>query len=359
MGKTNEPISLTPAQRKAMERLVARPTASYGHARRARVILLGADGVPGVEIARRLGLTEPAVARIRSRFWKGGVKGLADRPKPGRGNSLAPVVVQKIISTALSRPPAGYSHWSTLQLARELRIGKSTVHKILRANNVKPHLTRTFKVSKDPKFDEKATDVVGLYLNPPDNAVVLSVDEKTSVQALERTQPMLPLTEGQIRRHTHDYKRNGVVDLYAALNVATGCVTGKCTDTHTGADFLAFMQKLAQEYPDKDLHVILDNSSTHKTPDVMAWKALHPRITFHFTPTSASWLNQVEGFFSILTRRSLRQTSFVSRGALKKHLRDFLAAWNANPTPFVWTKSAHKIVRDHRKMLDRISREEH
>src|SRR6266567_5774823 len=359
MGKTNEPIRLARAKRKTLERVVSRPTVGYGHARRARVILLGADGIPGTEIARRLGFTEPAVARIRSRFFKGGVKGLADRPKARRGNSLAPEFIHKLIAKALSRPPAGYSHWSTLQLAKELRVGKSTVHKILRANNVKPHLTRTFKVSKDPKFDEKATDVVGLYLNPPEHAVDLRLDEKTSVQALERTQPMLPLTAGQIRRHTHDYKRNGVVDLYAALNVATGRVTGQCTDTHTGADFLAFIQKLAREYPDLDLHVILDNSSAHKTPDVMAWKALHPRISFHFTPTSASWLNQVEGFFSILTRRSLRQTSFVSRGELKKHLRAFLAAWNADPTPFIWTKSAHKIVRDHRKMLDRISREEH
>jgi transposase len=359
MGKSNERIALTAAQRKALERVVSRPTARYGHARRARVILLGADAVPGVEIGRRLGLSESAVARIRARFRAQGVPGLKDRPKAGRGNNVSDEVVRKIIAHALSRPPAGYSHWSTLQLAQVLNVGKSTIHRILSANDVKPHLTRTFKVSKDPHFDEKATDVVGLYLNPPENAIVLSVDEKTSVQALERTQPMLPLTEGQIRRHTHDYKRNGVVDLYAALNVATGRVTGQCTDTHSGADFLAFMQKLAREYPKNDLHVVLDNSSAHKTPDVMAWKALHPRISFHFTPTSASWLNQVEGFFSILTRRSLRQTSFVSRGALKQHLRAFLAAWNANPTPFVWTKSARKIVRDHRKMVARISREEH
>jgi len=323
------------------------------------VILLGADGVPGVEIARRLGLTEPTVARIRARFRANGVRGLEDRLKAGRGNSVPTETVQKIISKALSRPPAGYSHWSTPQLAKVFDLGKTVVHKILRANNVKPHLTRTFKVSKDPRFDEKTTDVVGLYVNPPENAIVLSVDEKTSVQALERTQPMLPLTKGQIERHTHDYKRNGVVDLYAALEVATGVVTGQCTNTHTGADFLAFMKKIVSEYPKKDLHVIVDNSSAHKTPDVLAWNALNPRVTFHFTPTSASWLNQVEGFFSILTRRSLRRTSFPTRGALKKHLRAFLASWNANPTPFVWTKTAHTIVRDHRKMLARISREEH
>jgi transposase len=226
MGKSNEPIGLAASQRRALEAIVARPTAPNGDVRRARVILLGADGVPGVEIARRLGLTEPAVSRIRRRFRADGVRGLASRPKAGRGNSIPPDVVQKIIAKALSRPPAGYSHWSTLQLARAMCLGKTVIHKILRANNVKPHLTRTFKVSKDPKFEEKATDVVGLYLNPPENAVVISLDEKTSVQALERTQPMLALTKGQIERHTHDYKRNGVVDLYAALEVATGRVTG-------------------------------------------------------------------------------------------------------------------------------------
>lgn len=359
MGKVNAPIILTPAERRALEIPLARPTAGQGHVRRVRVILLGADGVPGVEIARRLGLTEATVARIRARYRTSGVRGLEDRQKAGRGNAVPKETVQKIIAKALSRPPAGYSHWSTPQLAKVFRLGKTVVHKILRANNVKPHLTRTFKVSRDPRFDEKTTDVVGLYINPPQNAIVLSVDEKTSVQALERTQPLLPLTKGQIERHTHDYKRNGVVDLYAALEVATGVVTGQCTDTHTGADFLAFMKKLASEYPKKDLHVIVDNSSAHKTPDVLAWNALNPRVTFHFTPTSASWLNQVEGFFSILTRRSLRRTSFPTRAALKKHLRDFLANWNTNPTPFVWTKTAHTIVRDHRKMLARISREEH
>ena len=359
MGKSNAPIALTTSQRRALEKLVAQPMAQAGHVRRARVILLGAQGIAGVEIGRRLGLTEATVARIRARFRARGIEGLKSQPKAGRGNRVPTETVQKLIAKALSRPPAGYSHWSTLQLAKAMKLGKTVVHKILQANDIKPHLTRTFKVSKDPQFKDKATDVVGLYVNPPHNAIVLSVDEKTSVQALDRTQPMLPLTKGQIERHTHDYKRNGVVDLYAALEVATGRVTGQCTDTHTGADFLAFMKKLARTYPKKDLHVILDNSSTHKTPAVMAWQAQHPRITFHFTPTSASWLNQVESFFSILTRRSITRTSFQNRTALKQHIRAFLASWNAQPTPFVWTKAAHTIVRDHRKMLARISREEH
>jgi transposase len=359
VGKQAEPLILTPAQRTQLERVVARSSAPQGHVRRARVILLAADGLPNVEIARRVGFAKHAITRIRKRFARSGVEGLPDRPRPGSGKRLSEATVSKIVATALSRPPAGYSHWSALSLAKVIGVGKSVVHKVLRANDIKPHLTRTFKVSRDPRFEQKATDIVGLYLNPPEKAVVLCLDEKTQVQALERTQPMLPLTAGQVARHTHDYKRNGVVDLYAALEVATGRVTGECSDSHTGADFLAFLNTIARAYPKKELHVVLDNSSTHSTPDVMAWLAKHPRVTFHFTPTSASWLNQVESFFSILTRRSLRQTSFDSRTSLKRHIEAFLARWNDDPTPFIWTKSAHRIVRDHRKMAARISRAEH
>jgi transposase len=256
-------------------------------------------------------------------------------------------------------PRRGHSHWSTGLLARRIGISKTTVHKILRENDIKPHRHRTFKVSKDPRFDEKVLDVVGLYLNPPDKAVVLSVDEKTQVQALERTQPMLPLRPGRVARHTHDYKRNGVVDLYAALEVATGKVVHRVTETHTGADFLGFMKKVAREFPAVDLHVIIDNSSSHTTPEVMAWLAENPRVKFHFTPTSASWLNQVEGLFGILTRRSLKHTSFPSKSALRRHLTDFLVDWNRNPTPFIWTKPAQTIIRHHRRMIVRISRTAH
>ena len=238
-------------------------------------------------------------------------------------------------------------------------LGRTAVHEILRANDLKPHLQRTFKVSKDPAFAEKVRDVVGLYLNPPENAVVLSLDEKTQVQALDRTQPMLPLRPGQIERHTHDYRRNGVVDLYAALEVATGRVVGSCCDSHTGEDFLAFIKRVERTFRRGELHVILDNSSTHTTPDVQKWLREHPRVVFHFTPTSASWLNQVEGFFSILTRRSLKRTSFPSKAALRRHIEQFLNSWNDDPTPFVWTKSARRIVRDHRRIVARISRTAH
>lgn len=353
------PLVVTDSERSELELLTAKKNLKQGHARRVRVVLLAAAGMPGVDIAEMVGLSEFAVSRIRRRFELGRVAGLADQPKAGRGNNVSKEIVQKIVATVVSAPPKGYSHWSTGLLAKKFALSRSVIHKILTANELKPHQHRTFKVSRDPKFEEKALDVVGLYLNPPDKAVVLSVDEKTQVQALERTQPMLPLRRGQVARHTHDYKRNGVVDLFAALEIATGQVTHRVTEGHTGADFLAFMKHVAKTYPGVELHVIVDNSSTHTTPAVMKWLEENSRVKFHFTPTSASWLNQVEGFFSILTRRSLKFTSFASKTELKKHLRAFIEKWNREPTPFVWTKPAHAIVRDHRKMLDRISRTAH
>lgn len=357
--RTTEALKVTPAARSQLEALLTKRTRAHRHARRIRIVLLAADGVPGVEIARRVSISHFQVSRIRKRYERGGVKGLEEQPRPGRGNRVPERTVRQIVAKVMTPPPPGYSHWSCPQLAKAFGLGKSVIHKILRANDLKPHLSASFKVSKDPRFDEKAADIVGLYLNPPQKAVVISLDEKTQVQALERTQPLLPMRPGQIECHTHDYVRNGVVDLYAALEIATGRVVGKCTESHRGADFLGFMKKLARTFPRGPLHVILDNSSTHATPEVQDWLAANDRVKFHFTPTSASWLNQVEGFFSILTRRSLRRTSFQTKTALKKHIQQFLARWNTDPTPFVWTKSAHTIVRDHRKMLALTSRKEH
>jgi len=358
MGRTKV-LRLTDTERSDLEAVVKRPSASAGHARRARVVLLAGEGVPGVEIAKRLSLSVPQVSRIRKRFLLGKVEGLEDQPRPGRGNNVSEELVRRVVATVMSPPPAGYSHWSTRQLARHVGLGHTAVHKILRANDLKPHQQRTFKVSKDPRFVERVRDVAGLYMNPPESAIVISLDEKTQVQALDRTQPMLPLRPGDAERRTHDYRRNGVVDLYAALEVATGRVVGECRDSHTAVDFLSFLKKVHRSFPKGALHVVLDNSSTHKTPEVLRWLQAHPRVTFHFTPTSASWLNQVEGFFSILTRRSIRRASFPTKATLKQHIRAFLKQWNDNPTPFVWTKSAHRIVRDHRRMLARISRTAH
>jgi transposase len=349
-------VQVTAKQRRELEAIVARPREAAGVVRRARVVLLSADDVPAQEIASRLDLTGEAISRIRARFRAGGVEGLQERPRAGRKDHAVPAgVVERIVGLAMSPPPAGRSQWTTRLLAREVGLTSGCVSDVLRRNGLKPHLSRTYKVSRDPAFAAKVKDVVGLYLNPPENAVVLSVDEKTSIQALERTQLPLPLRQGRARRHTHDYKRHGVVDLYAALETATGKVTHRLTKSHKAADFIGFMNKVARAYPEQELHVVLDNSSSHATPEVMAWLIEHRNVYFHYTPTSASWLNQVEGFFGILTKQSLSETDFPSKKALIEHIAAYVRAWNKNPTPFSWTKPAAAIIRSHRRMLDRIS----
>lgn len=353
-------IRLSAGQQRELEAILARRSERAGVVRRARVVLWTAEGIAASEIAKRLDLSQPAVSRIRRRFLEGGVAGLAEQPKAGRKDHALPTAtVEKIVQLALSPPPPGRTRWTTRLLGREVGIPSGTVSKVLRSREIKPHRVRTYKVSRDPAFAAKVKDIVGLYLHPPEHAVVLSVDEKTSIQALERTQLPLPLRAGRAVRHTHDYKRHGVVDLYAALEVASGKVTHRLSDSHTGADFLAFMNKVARAYPKQELHVILDNSSSHSTPDVKQWLEDHPRVHFHYTPTSASWLNQVEGWFGILGKQSLFLTDFRSKKALCDHLRAYLRSWNRNPTPFEWTKPARAILRSHRRMLDAISKAVH
>jgi transposase len=349
-------VVLTAKQRRELEQRVARAADSAQEIRRAHVVLWSADGVTGAEIARRLHLSVEAVSRIRRRFVETGIAGLATRPKAGRTDHAVPAAtVARIVDLAMSPPPAGRSRWTTRLLGKAVGLTSGCVSEVLRRHDLKPHRVRTYKVSRDPAFAAKVRDVVGLYLHPPAHAVVLSVDEKTSIQALERTQPPLPLRAGRATRHTHDYKRHGVVDLYAALEVATGQVTHRVTATHTAADFLSFMRQVVRAYPRRELHVILDNSSSHSTPEVRAWLARHPRVHFHYTPTSASWLNQVEGFFGILGKQSLRMTDFYSKAALREHLAAYMRAWNRNPTPFAWKKPVHAIIRSHRQMIEQIS----
>jgi transposase len=349
-------ITLTAKQRHALQKCIARAANPAGVVRRARVVLLSAAGEPASAIAARLEISGEAVSRIRRRFLDSGVAGLATRPKAGRKDHAVPAeTVEQIVQLAMSPPPAGRSRWTTRLLAKEVGLTSGCISDLLRRNGLKPHLVRTYKVSRDPDFVAKVKDVVGLYLNPPEHAVVLSVDEKTSIQALERTQPPLPLRAGRAVRHTHDYKRHGVVDLYAALEIATGKVTHRVSDTHTAIDFLAFMRKVVRTYPGRELHVILDNSSSHATAEVRAWLAKQPQVHFHYTPTSASWLNQVEGFFGILGKQSLSLTDLASKKALREHLGAYMRAWNRSPTPFAWTKPAAAIIRSHRRMLERIS----
>ena len=301
-----KPLDLKASERAALERVKAKRNAPAQHVQRVKIILMSADGASGREIAEQLGVTEVHVSRTRSRFIAHRVAGLATRPKAGRkDHAVRAETEDRILKMALSPPPPGRSRWTTRLIARAVDLTSWTVSKVLRKHSVKPHRLRTYKISRDPAFDEKVLDVVGLYLDPPKNALVVSLDEKTQIQALERSQPPLPLRQGRATRHTHDYKRHGVLDLYAALNVHSGEVTHRCTESHTGADFLSFMKLVAKRAPDVELHVILDNSSTHGTPAVQAWLAENPRVKFHYTPTSASWLNQVEGFFGILTKQSL------------------------------------------------------
>jgi transposase len=349
-------MKLSAAQRRELEATIARPTAAAGLVRRIRVILLSADGLSGREIALRLDLSPEAVSRIRARFRKGGVRGLDEVPKAGRKDHAVPAAtVERIVGLAMSPPPPGRSRWTTRLLAKEVGFTPGCISDVLRRNELKPHLVRTYKVSRDPNFVAKVKDVVGLYLNPPEHAVVLSVDEKTSIQVLERSQLPLPLRKGRARRHTHDYKRHGIVDLYAALEVATGKVTHRVTNSHTATDFRAFMRQVVRNYPDQELHVILDNSSTHGTEEVRAWLVANPQVHFHYTPTSASWLNQVEGFFGILGKQSLSETDFKSKTKMREHLRAYMRGWNEAPTPFAWTKPANAIIKSHRRMLERIS----
>ena len=349
-------VALTTKQRRELEQLVARAREAAPVIRRAQVVLWSADGVAGAEIARRLQLSAEAVSRIRRRFVNGGIAGLATRPKGGRTDHAVPAAtVEHVLELAMGPPPKGRSRWTTRLLAKEVGLTSGCVSDLLRRHGLKPHLVRTYKVSRDPDFVVKVRDIVGLYLHPPEHAVVLSVDEKTSIQALERTQRPLPLRSGRAVRHTHDYQRHGVVDLYAALEVATGNVLHRVTDRHTASDFLTFMRQVVRAYPDQELHVILDNSSTHRTPAVRAWLAAHPQVHFHYTPTSASWLNQVEGFFGIFGKQSLSLTDFPSKKALREHIAAYMRAWKKHPTPFAWTKPAEAIIKSHRRMLERIS----
>jgi len=338
-------IELVAADRMELERLQRSPSSPAGLSRRARAVLLMADEVTGAEVARLTGYTPIQVSRIRRRFAEEGIAGLTDRPRSGRPPQLSQAKSARIVALTLKNPPKGLTHWSTRELAERTAVSHTTVHRIWKAHALQPHRVETFKFTNDPQAETKIRDVVGLYLNPPTNAVVLSMDEKTQIQALERTQPMLPLRPNLPARQTHDYRRHGLTSLYAALEVASGKVLGECSERHTAADFLRFLKLLNRRYRGRELHVILDNSSTHSTPEIRQWLQAHPNIQFHFTPTGASWLNMIEAWFGILTRKSVRRGSFDSVKGLVQHIRAYIEHWNSNPTPFVWTKEPADIIR--------------
>jgi transposase len=353
-------ITLRDKDRSELERLQRASVAPAGLARRARAVLLLADGASGVEAASRTGYSPVQVSRIRHRFAEGGLAALADRPRPGRPRRYGERMRAKVVALTLKSPPAGQTHWSTRDLAKEVGLSHETVRQIWHDHALAPHRSETFKFTNDPRAAEKIEDIVGLYLAPPTSAVVLCLDEKTQIQALERTQPILPLRAGVPARQTHDYRRNGLTDLYAALEVASGKVTGALAPSHTGADFLRFLELVERRYRGRELHLVLDNSSTHSVPTVREFLAAHPKIHFHFTPTGASWMNMVEAWFGILTRKSIRRGSFPSVAALMKHIRAYIARWNEHPTPFVWTKDPSEIIRKAvRRSVNKTSRTAH
>jgi transposase len=338
------PLSVDESDLEILRALVRARTTEQRLVQRARIVLRAAEGRPNRQIADEVGVAPMTVLLWRDRYARAGLAGLADEPRPGRPPTYSREDRDRVIALTLEPPSDGTTHWSARRLGERLGMSETTVWRIWQTVGLKPHRTETFKFSTDPQLEAKVRDVVGLYLDPPERAIVLSVDEKTQIQALDRTQPMLPLRPGGVARRTHDYKRNGTTSLFAALEIATGTVTQEARARHTGADFLAFLRRLDRVYPDRDLHVILDNVSTHKTPDVNAWLSRHPRVTFHFTPTSASWLNQVETWFSVLTRQAIRRGTFASVKELIAMIDTFTKSWNDGSTPFVWVKTADEIL---------------
>jgi transposase len=337
------PLPLSGPERRELEGLRRARTSERGLAERAEIVLGAAGGEPNAAIARRLRCSLPTVALWRRRFAERGVSGLRDAPRTGRPTSVGPDFRERLIATTLSKPPDA-THWSVRRLATALGVSPMTVHRAWKAERLKPHRVESFKFSRDPQLAAKVIDIVGLYLHPPEGAIVLCVDEKTQIQAVSRTQPMLPLRPGQVERRSHDYKRNGTTNLYAALELASGEVTGTTTNRHRAREFLAFLRLLDRRYPQGELHVVLDNSSTHKTPAVQRWLRRHARFHFHFTPTSASWMNQVETWFSILQRQALSRESFENVRALVARIERAIHDWDANASPFVWVKTADEIL---------------
>jgi transposase len=357
-----KPLTLADDERSKLEAWARRPKSAQRLALRARIVLAAAAGRSNTAIAADLRVCLPTVGKWRQRFLDARLEGLADEPRPGAPRAITDAQVEEAVTRTLETKPANATHWSTRGLAKELGLSQTAVSRIWRAFGLKPHRTETFKLSTDPFFVEKVRDVVGLYLNPPDRAVVLCVDEKSQVQALDRTQPLLPMTPGQAERGTHDYVRHGTTSLFAALNVATGRVVGHCHRRHRQQEFVKFLERIDAAIPPEEgvtVHLVMDNYGTHKTPRVKRWLARHPRFVVHFTPTSASWLNQVERFFAAITEKRIRRGAFRSVAALEQAIRDYLDEHNRDPKPFVWTATADLILRRVEDVCKRTSNSGH
>jgi transposase len=353
-------IELTESERAQLEAWTRRRTSAQALAMRARIVLLAAEGLKNTEIAERLEISRNMAMTWRARFAEHRLDGLTDEPRPGRPRTVTDEQVEAVIVKTLETTPKGATHWSTRSMAKEVGLTQSAVLRIWKAFGLQPHRQDAWKLSKDPLFIEKVRDVVGLYLNPPERAVVLCVDEKSQIQALDRTAPILPMLPGVPERATHDYKRHGTSSLYAALDLATGQVIGRLHSRHRAIEFKRFLQTIDREVPaDLGVHVVLDNSSTHKTPAIQKWLVAHPRFVLHFTPTSSSWLNLVERWFGELTSKKLRRGAHRSVQALNADIRAWIETWNDDPKPYVWTKTADQILESIARYCTRINDSRH
>lgn len=349
-GRPKARLELSDEEQRVLEGYARRRKISHQLALRSRMVLLCARGLDNKVVAEKLRVHEVTVGKWRAKFVQKRLDGLLDEPRPGVARKVTDEQVEEVIRRTLETTPRGATHWSSRKLAKQVGLSFSTVQRIWRAFSLQPHRVETFKLSNDPLFVEKVRDIVGLYLNPPDHALVLCVDEKSQIQALDRSQPLLPLQPGQPERRTHDYRRNGITSLFAALDVATGRVIGKTYRRHRAVEFRRFLNEIDRAVPGElEIHLILDNLATHKTPAIRRWFERHPRFHVHFTPTYSSWLNQIERWFSLLTQEQLRRGIHPSVWALEQDIREFIEVHNEDPRPFQWTKSADAI-------LDSISR---
>ena len=353
-------VTLTAEQRVVLERWARRPKSSQALALRCRIVLAAADGASSTDIAARLGCSADTVGKWRGRFARRGLDGLHDEPRPGQPRKISDDDVERVIVKTLEEQPANATHWSTRSMAAATGLNQTAVSRIWRAFGLKPHQTESFKLSPDPQFIDKVRDIVGLYLNPPDAAVVLCVDEKSQIQALDRTAPVLPLMAGVPERRTHDYVRNGTTNLYAALNVASGQVIAELTSRQRAEEFRRFLNLIDRSVPeDLDVHVIVDNSRTHKTPAIQRWLVRHPRFQFHFTPTYSSWLNLVERWFAEITSKWIKRGTHRSVKELTASIRTWITNWNDDPKPFVWHKTADQILDSLAAYCQRINDSRH
>jgi len=349
-------LVLSDAERDQLQAWSRRRKSAQALAQRSRIVLSAAAGARNTEIAKHLQITRGMAAKWRTRFAEQRLDGLLDEPRPGRPRTVSDAQVEEVIVRTLESTPKDATHWSTRSMAAEVGLSQSAVSRIWRAFGLAPHRQETWKLSRDPQFVAKVRDVVGLYLDPPERAVVLCVDEKSQIQALDRTAPVLPMLPGTPERATHDYKRSGTSSLYAALDISTGKVIGSLHDRHRAIEFKKFLATLDREVPaELEVHLILDNASTHKTPAIKKWLAAHPRFVLHFTPTSSSWLNLVERWFSELTTKKLRRGSHRSVRQLNTDIRTWIDAWNESPRPFVWTKTADEILDSVARYCTRIN----